>query len=293
MAVNFDTRGNAGESQLFETSGGNGRLVKLFAQTAPHPAGSSLSYEIYKRLPNDTDMTVFKKGRAAGLNSGFIGHWEAYHTPLDSAGSLDRGSLQQQGESALSLARALGNADLGAASGPGRRVFFYSRKSVSCIIRADSSGRSLVGTGVFLLAIFFYANGAWQTRLLPMLASFLVHLERADRASAIGAWFCGRRALASSARASRGRHLSKQLLRPGAFRIARLSAGNACINFCARKSRPGIFSRRRGIVHRPGTCFLQMAAGGQLRFRLAFACGVTRDGHCSVSSRTSFDLFPF
>src|SRR5277367_2849425 len=112
VVVNFEARGNSGESQMFETSAGNGRFVQLFAQAAPHPSGSSLTYEIYKHMPNDTDMTVFKKAGVAGLNFAFIGHWEAYHTPLDNSKMLDRGSLQQQGENALSLARSLGNADL-------------------------------------------------------------------------------------------------------------------------------------------------------------------------------------
>jgi hypothetical protein len=175
VALNFDNRGNEGESQLFETSGGNERLVQIFAKSVAHPEGSSLSYEIYKRLPNDTDMTVFKKAGAAGLNSGFIGHWEAYHTPLDSAGSLDRGSLQQQGESALSLARSLGNADLGQLQArdavyfsiPGNVFVHYSSRFIWPLA---------VGTGVFLLAVIFYANGAWQTRLLPILGSFFLHL---------------------------------------------------------------------------------------------------------------------
>ncbi len=175
VAVNFEARGNAGESQMFETSAGNGRLVKLFAQTAPHPSGSSLSYEIYKHLPNDTDMTVFKQYGAGGLNFGFIGHWEAYHTPLDNAQSLDRGSLQQHGESALSLARSLGNADLEQLqdrdavyfSIPGNVFVHYSSRFIWPLA---------VGTGVFLLAMIFYANGAWQTRLLPILASFFLHI---------------------------------------------------------------------------------------------------------------------
>jgi len=176
VALNFDNRGNAGESQLFETSAGNGRLVQIFAKSVAHPEGSSLSYEIYKRLPNDTDMTVFKKAGAAGLNSGFIGHWEAYHTRLDDAMSLDRGSLQQQGESALGLARGLGDADLTQLQGrdavyfsiPGNLFVHYSSRFIWPIA---------VGAVVFLLAIFFYANGAWQTRSRPVLASFLVHLS--------------------------------------------------------------------------------------------------------------------
>jgi hypothetical protein len=175
VAVNFEARGNSGESQMFETSAGNGLLVQLFAQATPHPSGSSLTYEIYKHMPNDTDMTVFKKAGAAGLNFAFIGHWEAYHTPLDNPQLLDRGSLQQHGENALSLARAFGNADLTQLedrdsvyfSLPGNFFAHYSNRLLRPLALLS---------GVFLLGVIFYANGAWQTRWLPILGSLLIHI---------------------------------------------------------------------------------------------------------------------
>ncbi len=111
IAINFEARGNSGVSQLFETSSQNGLLISALAKT-PHPAGSSFTYEIYRRMPNDTDLTIFKKSGAPAMNFAFIGNWAAYHTPLDNPDELDRGSLQQHGEAALSLARFFGNADL-------------------------------------------------------------------------------------------------------------------------------------------------------------------------------------
>ena len=174
VVVNFEARGNAGESQMFETSAGNGRIVQLFAQAAPHPSGSSLTYEIYKHMPNDTDMTVFKKSGVAGLNFAFIGHWEAYHTPLDNPQMLDRGSLQQHGENALSLARSLGNADLNQLqdrdsvyfSLPGNFFVHYSSRFLWPLALLS---------GVLLFGAIFYAKGAWQTSLLSILAGFFVH----------------------------------------------------------------------------------------------------------------------
>jgi hypothetical protein len=175
VVVNFEARGNAGESQMFETSVGNGRLVQIFAQAAPHPSGSSLTYEIYKHMPNDTDMTVFKKAGAAGLNFAFIGHWEAYHTPLDNPQMLDRGSLQQHGESALSLARSLGNTDLTQLedrdsvyfSLPGSLFVHYSSRFLWPLVLLS---------GVLLFGAIFYANGAWQTSLLSIFGSFFIHI---------------------------------------------------------------------------------------------------------------------
>jgi Peptidase family M28 len=175
VVMNFEGRGNAGASQMFETSAGNGRLVDILAQAAPHPSGASITYEVYKRMPNDTDMTVFKKTGAAGLNFAFIGDWEAYHTPLDNPHQLDRGSLQQHGEYALSLARSFGNADLARLqdrdavyfSLPGNFFPHYSSRYIWPLA---------IGSGVFLLAVIFYANGAWQTRVSMILLGLLAHI---------------------------------------------------------------------------------------------------------------------
>ena len=174
VIVNFEARGNAGASQMFETSAGNGRLVQLWAQSAPHPNGSSLTYEIYKRMPNDTDMTVFKRAGEAGLNFAFIGHWEAYHTPLDSPQLLDRRSLQQDGENALALARALGNADL-AHLEDDDAIYF----SLPEILFARYSTKYVwplaIVSGVLLLATMLFASGAWQASLWRILGGVIVH----------------------------------------------------------------------------------------------------------------------
>jgi Peptidase family M28 len=112
LALNFEARGTGGPGMLFETSGGNGWMVRQFAAVAPHPLGSSLSYEAYRRMPNDTDLTVFKKAGIAGLNFAFIDGVTRYHTHLDDVRYLDKRSLQHQGSYALSLARRFGNLDL-------------------------------------------------------------------------------------------------------------------------------------------------------------------------------------
>jgi hypothetical protein len=159
VAVNFEARGNAGVSRLFETSAGNGRLVQILAQSAPHTAGSSLDYEIYKHLRNDTDMTMFKKSGTAGLNFAFIGHWQDYHTPLDNPQRLDRGSLQQHGEYALSLAHAMGNADLAQLGAPDANYFaipggFFLHYSATRIWPFT------ILVALVFLGIAFYATGA-------------------------------------------------------------------------------------------------------------------------------------
>ena len=111
--MNFEARGTHGPAWMFETSAGNGAIVAEWASLVPKPAGSSLTYEVYKRLPNDTDFTEFKRLKTAGLNFAFVGGQERYHTPGDNAAALDRGSLQHHGEAALRLTRRFASMDLG------------------------------------------------------------------------------------------------------------------------------------------------------------------------------------
>lgn len=112
VVLNFEARGNTGPSIMFETSPDNGWLVEQYARAAPHPVGNSLAYEIYRLLPNDTDLTVFKRAGFPGLNFAYIDGPAHYHTALDTVGRLDERSLQHHGETALALARRFGDLDL-------------------------------------------------------------------------------------------------------------------------------------------------------------------------------------
>ncbi len=112
VVFNFEARGNSGPSIMFETSDDNGKLIREFARAAPFPIANSLSYEIYKLLPNDTDLTIFRKAGMPGLNFAYINGLGHYHTPLDRVEELDERSLQHHGSYALALARHFGNLDL-------------------------------------------------------------------------------------------------------------------------------------------------------------------------------------
>ena len=72
LVMNFEARGTSGPAMMFETSEGNGRIVREFAAAAPDPITSSLSYEAYKLLPNDTDLTIFKQAGLPGLGFAYV-----------------------------------------------------------------------------------------------------------------------------------------------------------------------------------------------------------------------------
>jgi hypothetical protein len=112
VVLNFEARGTQGPVIMFETSDENGWLIEEFAAAAPHPIASSLSYEIYRLMPNLTDITVFRRAGMTGLNFAHIGGQAHYHTRLDTVENLDERSLQHQGSYALALSRHFGNIGL-------------------------------------------------------------------------------------------------------------------------------------------------------------------------------------
>src|SRR5206468_3051258 len=85
----------------------NGAAIDLFRRTAVRPSAGSLFGEVYARLPNDTDFTLARQAGVAGFNYAFTGHAFDYHSPTDTAANLQPGALQDLGDQALSVARAL------------------------------------------------------------------------------------------------------------------------------------------------------------------------------------------
>jgi Peptidase family M28 len=112
MVLNFEARGTSGASLMFESSPQNGFIVREFSKIAPNPVGSSIMYEVYNKMPNNTDFTIFKNAKIPGLNFAYIENGLHYHTRYDNIENINRGSLQHHGSSALALARHFGNLDL-------------------------------------------------------------------------------------------------------------------------------------------------------------------------------------
>jgi hypothetical protein len=124
VVMNFEARGNEGPVIMFETSGENRWMIEELAAAAPDPVANSLSAEIYKRMPNDTDFTVFRRGGVPGMNFAHIGGLTHYHTATDDLKSVSESSLQHHGSYALSLARGFGARRSAGQSPNGNAVYF-------------------------------------------------------------------------------------------------------------------------------------------------------------------------
>ncbi|MGG4340501.1 M28 family peptidase [Paenibacillus lautus] len=124
MIANFEARGSKGSSLMFQTSDSNSRIIEEYARAVPNPVSNSLLVDLYKQLPNDTDLTVALKHGLPGLNFAYGDGWVAYHTPMDNTENVSLETMQHQGENALAVAKHFGNLDLTDLTSTDDRIYF-------------------------------------------------------------------------------------------------------------------------------------------------------------------------
>jgi len=112
VVVNVEARGASGPSLMFETGPGNSRLMDLFAHAVTRPSANSVSYEVYRLLPNDTDFSIYRRLGLGGFNFAYSSSASLYHSQRDSLRTIDTRSLQHQGEHAYEVAAVLADTDL-------------------------------------------------------------------------------------------------------------------------------------------------------------------------------------
>jgi hypothetical protein len=110
VVVNLEARGNRGPVLMFQTGSDNNELINLFAQACPLPVTASFSEDVYRRMPNDTDLTEFLKNGKRGFNFAFTGGIEFYHSPEDTPENLNQFTLQHYGACVLPLVAKLAQA---------------------------------------------------------------------------------------------------------------------------------------------------------------------------------------
>jgi hypothetical protein len=144
--LNFEARGVSGPVTMFETNQPNGAAIAAYTDAVRRPYASSLSTDVARLIPNDTDVTVYKERNWLALNSAVVGNETRYHSPGDDLAGLDARSLQDMGDEALALATKLSS---GIPKVSGNRIF------------VDLAQRGFVVmpllAGVFCLLLLFVA----------------------------------------------------------------------------------------------------------------------------------------
>lgn len=127
LVLNLEARGSGGPSyMLLETNSGNAQLIQSYNKAKlSYPVGNSLMYSIYKMLPNDTDLTIFRENaNIDGFNFAFIDDHFDYHSEQDSYDRLDRNTLMHQGIYTSTLLNYFADVDLSQLNSKQDLVFF-------------------------------------------------------------------------------------------------------------------------------------------------------------------------
>jgi len=111
VVLNFDSPGSSSPALMYETSPGNGLLISHYL-AAGRAYGSSLMYEVSRRQPVVSDFRPFVARGIPGMTFGMLDGPAIDHTAYDSVADFSEEGLQHEGDTALALARRLGDADL-------------------------------------------------------------------------------------------------------------------------------------------------------------------------------------
>jgi hypothetical protein len=182
MVINLEARGVTGPSAMFETGEGNRSVIRILSKNVPRPVANSLVYELYKRMPNDTDYTVYKRRGVMGVNFAFAQGVALYHSTLDDPDHLDAGSLQHHGDNAWGMLTALGDrklTDLYHSEDAGYIDLFGTRLSHYPVSIAGGLALflgvwSMIAIGLAFRKEFRYRQLRWGLLALPALCAAIV-----------------------------------------------------------------------------------------------------------------------
>lgn len=118
--LNFEARGVSGPVHMFETSQPNAAAIKTYGRAVEMKVANSLTTDIYRQMPNYTDVNTFDGRDWLTLNFAMIGNETRYHSAGDDLNALDTGTLQHMGDQALAMATSLSG---GRPAVGGQRIF--------------------------------------------------------------------------------------------------------------------------------------------------------------------------
>ena len=171
LILNIEARGPFGPALLFETSPGNERLVKLYADHARYPFGYSITNMVYQQMPNGTDFNIVRDS-IAGFNFSPVQDINHYHTDLDNIYNISEKTIQHYGEQIMPLMKEyLTNKEYA------EKNYFLAKEDVIYFsipllgtFHFPKNTYLLLNIGVFFLLLhlmFKQKNLPWKTILKP------------------------------------------------------------------------------------------------------------------------------
>ncbi len=175
IVLNLEARGSSGPSYMFEVSNENGWIMKEFRKGVKHKVTSSLAYEVYKTMSNNSDFTIYKDYGYSGFNAAFIEDFVNYHNITDNPENLSKRSLYHHGSYIMDICKHFGNINLENTKAPD--LVYFNLAGFSFISYPQSLNIYLIGFLFVLFVIAFYLGIKKQKiRFWKSLISFLIVL---------------------------------------------------------------------------------------------------------------------
>ncbi len=166
--VNLEARGTRGPAIFFETNSPNANAIRAY-EGAPRPLANSVMADIYRLLPNNTDVSTLRRDGVDVVNISILDGVENYHTPRDTLANQDLASLQSLGDQGLSVARAFATR----ASAPARGDMVFSDLVTRGFIALPQLAAIIalgICTAVALIMFWRKPPPLWPARFWPLAA---------------------------------------------------------------------------------------------------------------------------
>lgn len=168
--VNLEARGTRGPATFFETNRPNADAVGAYGAGTERPLANSIMADVYRFLPNSTDISALTRPGVDVVNIAIIDGLENYHTPQDTLANQDLASLQHMGDQALGALRQFASrADAGSAD----NLVFTDLASRAMIFLPEQAGRIALGLCAAIALFFFWRSGKagrWSALTAPIAA---------------------------------------------------------------------------------------------------------------------------
>lgn len=188
--VSLEARGNTGIANMFETSDPNGRdlaaLGRFAGTRTKGPTSNSLAVDIYRAMPNGTDVTQYLKLGLDAANYAMVGRPSHYHTQGDNLANLDPNAVFHIGASALSAVDGFMSVD---ANSPDKPKLYSDILGLFVIALPQLLALPLMGFGALLCAIALARE--WRAERSTSLWRVLLWPIAVLLTGTLAAWICG------------------------------------------------------------------------------------------------------
>ncbi len=183
--INIDNRGNGGPCLLYETSGDDARLLQAAGPELGPVVANSLFAEVARRMPNSTDLAVFRELGTPGLNFALVDGHQHYHAPTDTWQNASLSSLQHAGPLVISAMQALADQPEDGTHMDGRAVFLDLGGAMLAWWPARAGITFALGCTVVILGSTVMGCKRRQVRLIQLPPAATAMLARALVAAAV------------------------------------------------------------------------------------------------------------